>query len=77
MPHEINSLILITNFQNVQEAICIKILKILGFVLNVEDYHKLTKTQFLIQSPRRTDVRVDKNIAILSSPMAVIGSSYK
>ena len=28
-----------------------KTLKILGFVLYVEDYHKLTNTQFLTQSP--------------------------
>jgi hypothetical protein len=27
------------------------ILKILRFVICVEDYHKLTQTQFLIQSP--------------------------
>jgi hypothetical protein len=57
-----------------------KTLKILGFVLYVEDSHKLIKTQFSIQSPsnlvRPTDVRVDTNIAILSSLMSVIGPVF-
>ena len=32
---------------------------------SVEDYHKLTQTQFLTQSPEQSDVLVDKNVACL------------
>jgi hypothetical protein len=32
---------------------------------NVEDYHKQTQTQFLIQSPEQSDLLVDKNVACL------------
>jgi hypothetical protein len=54
-----------------------KTLKIKYFIVCVEDYHKLIQSQFLIQSPppppppppfgSLTDVRVDKNVACLSS----------
>jgi hypothetical protein len=44
-------------------------LKILCFVVRVEDHHKLIKVQFLIQPrpPRQSDVGVHKNITCLSS----------
>jgi hypothetical protein len=32
----------------------------------VEDHHKQTQTQLLVQSPSASDVRVDKNVACLS-----------
>jgi hypothetical protein len=51
-----------------------KTLKILGFVLCVEDNHKLAKTQFLIQSPwtnwrpcwqKRRDFKLPKNLLLM------------
>ena len=47
-----------------------KTLKILDFLICVEDYHKQTRTQFLIQSPlgNESDGRVDNVTEVMIFP---------